>query len=303
MSAIPSPLASWNELIAHLGTWKQGTERAVNKPLLTLMMLARAQRGESNVIPYRDLDAPLGAALRNFGPPRRTYHPEYPFWYLQNDGFWAIPNADTLKRKDQREPTRRALLSADAVAEVPEPLWTELTGQPALPADLALQILHTFWPESIHDTIASGLGLDLDQLTRLPTMRARDPEFRRAVLRAYERRCAVCGFQARLGDALLGLEAAHIHFRVDGGPDVVTNGLALCSLHHKAFDLGAIGVGREMRVVVSQDVDGNEPARRLLVECSGHPIHVATTPADRPGAGFLRWHQKYVFRGPARAWA
>src|SRR5262249_28624644 len=110
------------------------------------------------------------------------------------------------------------------------------------PADLALHILHAFWPESLHDTIAAELGLDLDRISRLPATRMRDPSFRPAILRAYERRCVVCGFRATLGDALIGIDAAHIHFKVEGGPDVVTNGLALCSLHHKAFDLGAIGV-------------------------------------------------------------
>jgi putative restriction endonuclease len=294
----------WRDLIDQIGTWKtvrgKRLVRAVHKPLLTLMMLARAQDGKSNEIRYRDIDEPLTKALREFGPPRRTVHPEYPFWYLQNDGFWVIRDAARFKGGAGGQPTRRALIDGDAVAVVPAELWTELQRNPGLHLDLALEILHAFWPESVHDIIASELGLDLDPLATLPVTRTRDPEFRAAVLRAYERRCAICGFQARLGHAFIGLEAAHIYFRVDGGPNVVNNGLLLCSLHHKAFDLGAIGVARDRRILVSQDLDGNAPARRFLVAYSGRPIQDTQVPADRPGAAFLRWHEKNVFRGPAR---
>jgi putative restriction endonuclease len=56
--------------------------------------------------------------------------------------------------------------------------------------------------------------------------------FRQRVIRAYRDRCALC----RLGHLEL-LDAAHI--TPDSDPDgqpVVSNGLALCKLHHAAFD-------------------------------------------------------------------
>ena len=48
-----------------------------------------------------------------------------------------------------------------------------------------------------------------------------------------------CALAATNGWQPLGLEAAHIKWFQARGPDVVQNGLALCSLHHKIFDLGA----------------------------------------------------------------
>jgi putative restriction endonuclease len=39
------------------------------------------------------------------------------------------------------------------------------------------------------------------------------------VLTAYEFRCAVCGFDVRLGAASIALDAAHIRWRQAGGPD------------------------------------------------------------------------------------
>ena len=64
-------------------------------------------------------------------------------------------------------------------------------------------------------------------------VRPGDPEFPQRVLTAYEYRCAVCGYDVRLGNRELGLGAAHIKRHEAGGPDSEVNGLALCALHHK----------------------------------------------------------------------
>lgn len=60
--------------------------------------------------------------------------------------------------------------------------------------------------------------------------------FRQAVVKAYGECCAVCGFDARIVNTPMGIEAAHIQWQAYDGPDVVRNGVALCSLHHVAFD-------------------------------------------------------------------
>lgn len=87
----------------------------------------------------------------------------------------------------------------------------------------------------------------------------RDPGFRRAVLRAHEHRCAVCGFDIRLGARSLALDGAHIKWHQAGGPDDVQNGLALCVLHHKLFDEGAFTLsppGERSVVLVSEAAIG-----------------------------------------------
>lgn len=43
---------------------------------------------------------------------------------------------------------------------------------------------------------------------------------------------------ARHDNASVGLEAAHIKWKQFGGPCEIPNGLALCAIHHKAFDKG-----------------------------------------------------------------
>ena len=61
----------------------------------------------------------------------------------------------------------------------------------------------------------------------------------------------------------VGLEAAHIKWHAYYGPDEVSNGLALCTLHHKASDLGGISLLDDLRLVVSDDLHGQNRAVNL----------------------------------------
>jgi putative restriction endonuclease len=61
----------------------------------------------------------------------------------------------------------------------------------------------------------------------------------------------------------VALEAAHIKWKQHGG-HVIVNGLALCAIHHKAFDKGSLGVDENMRVQISSAVNGNSVVSRFL---------------------------------------
>jgi putative restriction endonuclease len=79
------------------------------------------------------------------------------------------------------------------------------------------------------------------------TVRAyRDARFRAAVLRAYTYRCAVCDVALKLVDAAHIIPVAHPR-----STDEVTNGIALCRLHHGAYDNSLLGVQSTYRVVIN----------------------------------------------------
>ncbi|MGQ7145999.1 phosphorothioated DNA-binding restriction endonuclease, partial [Escherichia sp. SS-MK2] len=124
---------------------------------------------------------------------------------------------------------------------------------------LAQQILEAHFTESIQEEIADELGFDLQQIRK-----QRDPLFRKNVLRAYNYQCAICGFNMRHDDTTVALEAAHIKWKQHGGPCEIPNGLALCAIHHKAFDKGSIGLDENMRVLVSDAVNGGGIVERLF---------------------------------------
>ncbi len=93
-------------------------------------------------------------------------------------------------------------------------------------------------------------------ITTVTQRRLHQEGFRQRVLRAYHTQCAIC----RIRHAEL-LEAAHI--LPDGHPQgepIVPNGLALCKLHHAAFDSHILGVRPdlivEVRLDILREVDG-----------------------------------------------
>jgi putative restriction endonuclease len=91
---------------------------------------------------------------------------------------------------------------------------------------------------------------------RQTRVRIHQARFRARVVPAYGERCAIC----RLKETRL-LDAAHIVGDLEQqGEPVISNGLSLCSIHHRAFDQDLVGVTPDYEVRVS---------RRLLDEEDG----------------------------------
>jgi len=78
----------------------------------------------------------------------------------------------------------------------------------------------------------------------------RDQKFRKRVKKVYDDTCAVCGSQRRTPDGRPEVEAAHIKRAGDHGPDKIKNAIALCKLHHWAFDNGWIAVDDNYSIIV-----------------------------------------------------
>ena len=293
--------------IGEIKRWRRGNERAPHKPLLLLLALGRVQRGERRLANYaNEVADDLKKLLRWYGPPRSVPHPEAPFARLANDDLWeVVADADLDRIKGKGGVTHRQLVDHAAVGGFKESDQRMLLADPELVEQAAQRLLATHFPPSWHDSIRDAVGLarpvERAFPSKAPTIR--DRNFRHAVLRAYERRCVVCGFDVRLDDDLVGLEAAHIRWHSHGGPDQVRNGLALCILHHQTFDRGAIGLERATkgyRLVVSDEVNGQSPAFRQLLDCHGKPIRSPQHSRQRPDPDFVDWHRKQVFRGRPR---
>jgi len=119
--------------------------------------------------------------------------------------------------------------------------------------------------------------------------------FRQRVIRAYRERCAIC----RLHHAEL-LDAAHIlpdgH---PGGAPIVPNGLALCKLHHAAFDRNLLGIRPDLVVEIRADVLEEDDGPMLIHGLKGFQlshIEVPTQARLRPKPEYLE--ERYAhFRG------
>jgi putative restriction endonuclease len=123
-------------------------------------------------------------------------------------------------------------------------------------------------------------------VTRLVRQRLHQQAFRERVIAAYREHCAIC----RLRHQEL-LEAAHIVAdREPEGEPRISNGLALCKLHHAAFDCHIVGVRPdyvvEVRVDVLNEIDG-PMLQHGLQGFHGQSLLVPHREAFRPDARLL----------------
>nr|WP_083670156.1 hypothetical protein [Singulisphaera sp. GP187] len=191
-----------------------------------LYALGRWQAGQKD-ISFRQLEPDLTALLREFGPPRKSDHPEQPFWRLQRDGVWTVHAPAGLETKKGADiPRVPEMRSHNVWAEFSGEVQAALSADPNLAAAIAIRILERHFPESLHPDILNAVGLTLETTV---SRRKRDPAFRQRVLKAYEYRCAVCGLDLRLGSVSIALDAAHIRWHQAGGPETEDNGFASVS--------------------------------------------------------------------------
>lgn len=104
------------------------------------------------------------------------------------------------------------------------------------------------------------------------TVRVHQARFRGRVIPAYRSQCAIC----RLKEIRL-LDAAHIvgDTQERGEPEV-SNGLSLCSIHHRAFDQHLVGISPDYTVRVSPQLldDEDGPMLDLLKGFHDRPIEL-----------------------------
>jgi putative restriction endonuclease len=128
---------------------------------------------------------------------------------------------------------------------------------------------------------------------RVVRQRLHQPEFRSTVLLAYANHCAVC----RLERTQL-LDAGHIvaDSVADGVPHV-SNGLALCKIHHAAYDANLLGISPDGIVHIDDEllqiVDGPMLEHGLKGMHKRPLMWVPLRPVDRPDRDRLaqRWEE------------
>lgn len=275
-------------------------QRAPHKPLL-LLAFQRLLEGRPRLGKYVEFEKELLPLLKRFYGHVCTQHPEAPFGYLRTDGLWEIAKSDKVRSNDRGLLYRADLVRYQAEGGFPEAADGLLKSNPSLVNQAAAILLANHFPPSRHSDILDVVGLTSHDVATLDHSRTRDPQFRDNVLRAYGRSCSVCRYDIGLDGQLFGLEAAHIRWHSHGGPDLVSNGLALCTFHHKALDAGAIGlkpVGDRFHLLLSSSVHGGSEPLNQLKRFHRQPIRPPQSRWYAPDPAYVRWHHRQVFRHP-----
>ena len=265
-------------------------------------------------MPYDEIARELGVLLRRFGPPRKRVNPDLPFWHLQHDGVWEVPEADRITQTLSGHAHIASLRREGAQGGLPADVFLALRQDRVTALDIAYSLLDAHFPDTLHIDILravgidtgyaerdvwdvgvperQGTGQDFEQIRRM----SRDPAFSKAVLGAYGERCAVCAFSVRLHGAPVALDAAHIRWHRAGGRDrdKVSNGLSLCALHHRLFDAGAFTLSPKYTVIIASTAVG--PGMNQSLEMfSRRSILLPEKTKDYPDCKSLKWHHREVF--------
>jgi hypothetical protein len=128
--------------------------------------------------------------------------------------------------------------------------------------------------------------------------------FRQAIIEAYNCKCAVCGLKIASPDSLQWeVEAAHIVPHRSNGKDDILNGIALCHLHHWAFDVGWFTLDDNFNVQTSTQIQhlpndfgkiGNYDFTFELTK-EKLRIHLPNRVEIYPHKNAIEWHRQNIF--------
>jgi putative restriction endonuclease len=280
--------------------------RAPHKPLLLLWLFGRFATTGSSMATYEEAEKPVSSLINEFGPPMASpaaarHRAAMPFAHLERE-LWDLRDGVGQEIGPDEPDRRGSLLAREAVGQL-RPAVEQLLADDGTLAAAARLLLDRHFTPVLSELICAEVNLDVADLNVAaplavagPRRSARRAGFVEEVLRAYAYSCAMCGFDGALGRTPVGIEAAHVRWHSQDGPDEVANGLALCALHHALLDLGVLGITADRHIQVSHLYVARSDAGRAVDALAGQPLL-----ASRPGQPsvdlvFIDWHAVQVFK-------
>ena len=310
----------------------QDRKQAPHKPFLLLIIIEMLESGElsENRVPFRDIEKKKPfftdlIAVFNRGN-TKNWRPSIhnPFFHLKTNGFWHLDPPELQSRPAAITPTETYLRNTDAVAKLDESLFL-LFVMPEYREILRQTLIRTYFLNIRHEIeqvieehrtlsrehIAEDIESYSEQLiqdTQHPFLMQRDiasvqtetpvrcAGFRKAIMKIYKYKCAVCALDIRTASGASITDAAHIiPFSVSYNDDV-RNGISLCKSHHWAFDARLFSLSETYHVIVPPISHEHEPTETMLSELRDQRIW--TPPVERhcPDQEALAWHREAAMR-------
>ena len=302
---------SWTNLTNHVSPYK---------PFLLLSILdsiASGQITKNFIEPSFELTETFQGYIALLPNNHRKASMSYPFYHLESSGFWEmLPQFGKEHRKGRTIKSMKRLRELYLGARFSKDLFMLLQIESSrekirtvlVQTYFAPEIQPTIWKQSIINCGSTKYAIGLlgtSEATAGYLMslneqecveKVRDQGFRKAIVRLYAHRCALCGIKMRTSEGRTVVDAAHIIPFSESKNDNPTNGMALCKLCHWSFDEGFMSVDKHYDVMVSPAVkkDPNLPGHvlTLLNRPIFRPIETRFWPAQES----FDWHRKQRFR-------
>lgn len=139
----------------------RGGVRAPHKPLLLLLALEQARSGGERWLRFTAASKRLGELLGAFGSPSKKSRPDHPYWRLVNDGVWALPDAQALQARMNKngDVPLKLLRELDARAGFPDDVHAQLAARPDLVDRIARRLVERNFPEAQRQDVLRAVGL------------------------------------------------------------------------------------------------------------------------------------------------
>jgi len=143
------------------------------------------------------------------------------------------------------------------------------------------------------------------KISKIPQkVQLRNRAFRQIIIEIYDIKCAVCGLKIYTPNSTQWeVEAAHIVPHSSNGKDDVFNGLALCRLHHWAFDVGWFTLDDNYKIIPSRQIEnisaefgkmGHFDFMRQLLK-QKQIISLPNQKRVYPHHNAIKWHRENIF--------
>lgn len=306
--------------------------QAPHKPLLLLSVMDQFARGQirSNLI---EITPDLGELFTTYWD--RVMSPEQrstialPFFHLskEKDAFWHL--TPHLGKEDLLAEAYRNPAVAHAIrfsvnklndtilgARLDEELYALLNAEDTRNV-LREVLVKTYFEPSVQSTLLEQGAINIYSFRYSQTLLAqaqarrvrekpkisdefptavRNQGFRRAVVTAYDHRCAMCGIRILTLEGHTVVAAAHIIPWNVSHNDNPRNGMALCRVCHWCFDEGLVGISRQYILILSAQIEVNRNLPGYILNLSSRGIIGPDEKSFWPDPEALNWHHRHVYR-------
>ena len=142
--------------------WKLGSQTAVHKPLLILYVLSQYKNGHKRLFNFEyEIYDQLRELLGLYGQQVRSQHPEYPFWRLQNDGFWEVKTQERILLTSSGDAPKRQLFESEAVGGFKPQFYDKLSRDRHVIDVLSVSLIKSNFRVSLHKPLIQYFEINL----------------------------------------------------------------------------------------------------------------------------------------------